>query len=264
MTVALAERRLLTSDEQFDDVLRELGRFMIALQRPDGGFSVAWVFPLDGPDPTGTSVYYPGEALWGLALLHEAFPGEGFDTAAWNAADFITLKRDEVEGVKFPPLNDHWAAYGMAEMVEWPGGLAEHHIAYARRLAGRFSLFIRTEAQKYHDGPLDMIRGPVRGTASLGTWVEGLAALWRLAAQDARLADIEDEIRERAACGAGLMVERQEPPDSGPALAGAWFVDGKTRMDDQQHAASALLYTADALDGRTKREPDSAVTRSVP
>jgi hypothetical protein len=27
-------------------------------------------------------------------------------------------------------------------------------------------------------------------------------------------------------------------------------------MDDQQHAASGLLYTADALDGRERREPD--------
>jgi hypothetical protein len=27
-------------------------------------------------------------------------------------------------------------------------------------------------------------------------------------------------------------------------------------MDDQQHAASGLIYTADALDDRVKREPD--------
>jgi hypothetical protein len=28
-------------------------------------------------------------------------------------------------------------------------------------------------------------------------------------------------------------------------------------MDDQQHALSGLLYAADALDGRARREPDA-------
>ncbi|MCY4639681.1 MAG: hypothetical protein OXC94_05005, partial [Chloroflexi bacterium] len=43
---------------------------------------------------------------------------------------------------------------------------------------------------------------------------------------------------------------------SRPALVeGAWFHEGETRMDDQQHAFSALLYAADALEGRTQRGP---------
>ena len=51
-------------------------------------------------DLVSTSAYYPGEALWGLAMLHEAFPGEGWDDAAWLTADFITLRRDEVEDAR--------------------------------------------------------------------------------------------------------------------------------------------------------------------
>jgi hypothetical protein len=38
-----------------------------------------------------------------------------------------------------------------------------------------------------------------------------------------------------------MLVERQEPNGSDPAVGGAWFTDGVTRMDDQQHAVSALL-----------------------
>jgi hypothetical protein len=83
-----------------------------------------------------------------------------------------------------------------------------------------------------------------------------MAALWRLAAQDERMADLEDDIMTRSACGAGILIRRQAPPERGHYEAGAWFVDGLTRMDDQQHAISGLLYTADALDGRTQREPD--------
>lgn len=261
MAVALAERRLATGDTRHDDVMAELGRFMVALQRPDGGFSLQWLFDAQMPDPVGTSIYYPGEALWALALLHEALPGEGFDQAAWSAADFITLHRDEVEEIPFPPLNDHWASYGLAEMVEW--GLAEHHVAYARDLAGRFSLLMRLEAQGMAEDPMPSLRGEPRRAASLGTWVEGTSALWRLSAQDDRLSDIEDGIRDRAACGAGILLQRQVSPDAQTLEAGAWFEGGVTRMDDQQHAISGLLYIADALEDRTRREPDDRLARSL-
>ncbi len=43
MAVALAERRLATGDDRYDDVMRGLGRFMVAMQRDDGGFHVAWL-----------------------------------------------------------------------------------------------------------------------------------------------------------------------------------------------------------------------------
>jgi hypothetical protein len=259
MTIALAERRLLTGDEQHDDVMRALGRFMVALQRPDGGFHIKWLFLSGRPETGTTSLYYPGEALWALALLHEALPDEGWDEAAWAAADFISLQRDDVENVKFPPLNDHWAAYGLAEMVEW--GLADHHVDYARDLAGRFSFLLRVESQKSEDGLIGFIRGGPRRAAAVGTWVEGTAALWRLAAHDERLGDIKEKIAERAACGAEVLRSRQATDSAGPLEAGAWFVSHITRMDDQQHAISGLVYTADILEGRGAREPDREATR---
>ena len=97
------------------------------------------------PDRSGTSRYYPGEALWALALMHEAFPGEGWDTPAKDALDFVTMRRDDVENVEFPPLADQWAAYGLAEMAEW--GLGDEHIDYASRLAARFGLLAHKDDQ---------------------------------------------------------------------------------------------------------------------
>ena len=137
MVVALAERRLATGDPRHDALMRELGAFLAAMQRADGGFLVAWEIHAGEPDRAGTSRYYPGEALWALALLHEAFPGEGWDEHARAASSFITTRRDEVEDVRFRPLPDHWAAYGLAEMAEW--GLSE---------------------------PGDRVRAPPRGDAS--------------------------------------------------------------------------------------------------
>jgi len=256
MLVALSERRLATGETDYDEVMREVGHFLMAMQREDGGFYVAWQFDQNDFDRVGTSVYYPGEALWALALLQEALPDTRADDAARRAVDFITTQRDDVEGVRFPPLNDHWAAYGVAEMAEWQPGLTDANIEYARRLAGRFSLFIRFEAQKSDSAFQHSIRGDDRSSSALGTWVEGQAALWRLASTDERMADLRNDIRDSATCGAGILEQRQAPDSAGPAEAGAWFIDDITRMDDQQHAASGLLYTADALDGRPHREPD--------
>lgn len=75
-------------------------------------------------------------------------------------------------------------------------------------------------------------------------------------APSGRPADIEvdvDALSERMACAAGMLIERQvRSPDRYPradpaAVAGAWFRLGVTRMDDQQHALSALILLAPHL-----------------
>ena len=255
--VALAERRLATGERRHDALMRELGAFIAAMQRPDGGFHAFWRIDAGSVDPDATSRFYPGEALWALALLHEAFPGEGWDARALAAARYLVEQRDEDERIPFPPLPDHWLAYGLAEMAEWSLPADD---AFVRALAGRFGLLIRTEAQ---EGGLRPVLGkPQRlSGGSLGVLVEGLAALWRLAAADPRLADLGPGLEERIACGAAILARRQAGAEEAasaarPALVeGAWFHRGETRMDDQQHAFSALLYAADALEGRTERGP---------
>jgi len=77
----------------------------------------------------------------------------------------------------------------------------------------------------------------------MGTWVEGLGSISRVAEVDERLADLRPALAERLACGAGILADRQER--TGPEKErGAWFRDDVTRMDDQQHALSALLASA--------------------
>ena len=65
------------------------------------------------------SKYYTGEAYWALARLHRAFPGEGWGEAADRIGAYLAKSRDEVED-HWPPIPDHWAAYGAAETVEFP------------------------------------------------------------------------------------------------------------------------------------------------
>lgn len=252
MLASLDLRREATGDEQYDELMRELGRFILVMQREDGSMLNYYLMGDDAPDPTVTSRYATGEAFWALAMLHEHFPGEGWDVAALKIADYLALERDDAEAFKFPPWADQWAAYGLAEIVEW--GLDEHHITYAESLAARFGLLIRSESGRTEHWFNDLTRGREARAAGMGTWVEGINSLWRVAAADPRLAHLEADIAERAQCGAGILAARQTGagesdnyPD--PALAeGAWFSQEVTRMDDQQHALSGLILTKEMLE----------------
>lgn len=259
MLVSLSERRAATGDTQYDDLMRELARFITMSQKEDGNFYVYWYHDRQEFDLESTSRYYPGESWFALTLMHKAFPEEGWDEPAWRAAEYIIKHRDEDEDVSFPPLADQWAAYALAEMRDW--GLPDGYIDYAKRLAARWGLVVRSESQKGSEPFGDYIRGPdVRGSG-VGTWVEGLAALWRLSAADERMADVREKIAERTVCIAGILAERvvdeEEAERYGrPELVrGGIFYKGETRMDDQQHAASGFIYAGDVMDGRTEREP---------
>jgi len=264
--VALAERRTATGDPRYDGLMREMGAFLTSMQRPDGGFHSIWLLDEGAVDPSFSSRFYPGEALWALALLHEAFPDEGWDRHALDAARYLVEQRDEDEGVAFPPVPDHWLAYALAEMAEWALPADE---TFVRALAGRLGLVVRSEAQE--GGVRRMLGKPTRlSGSSLGVLIEGLSALWRLAAADPRLADLQPALEERLACGAAILERRQAGEAEAaaatrPALVeGALFHEGETRMDDQQHVFSALLYAGDALEGRAHREPDARLPATTP
>jgi hypothetical protein len=231
--------------------MRELARFLVRLQQPDGSFVDRWQRGDDGPYLELKSKYATGEAFWALALMHNRFPGEGWDESAQRVAGYLSLYRDEVEGFEFPPWADQWAAYGLREMVEWP--LSDDNITYARSLADRFGFLIRTEAQR-NDAPWSkFVHGRQTRAAGMGTWVEGLDSLWVIATEDERMADMQADIADRVACGTAMLVDRQEPTTNGSdrdAIGGAWFAEDITRMDDQQHAISALLDAEAVLRSR--------------
>ena len=252
LLAGLAQRRLATGDPQHDEVMRGGGRFLVALQSPDGSSSDNWVA---GRGPSGTrSLYATGEAFWALALMHRIFPGEGWDEPVRLVADYLSLHRDEVEETKYPPWADQWAAYGFAEMAPLPGlALNEANIAYVRSLAERFGFLVRADSQRTDDAWSKFIHGRRARAAGAGTWVEALGSLWRLSGSDPRLADLRPKLAERAACGTGMLRASQfgaDAPVTGEhadIIAGAWFTENRTRMDDQQHALSGLIRAVPIL-----------------
>lgn len=254
MLASLIHRRLATDDTQYDERMRQLARGLLVLQLEDGAFLNRWDRVALEPVAGERSLYATGEAFWTLALMHRLFPGEGWDTAAWKTADYLALSRDDYEELDFPPWADQWASYGLGEMADW--GLKDHHIEYARSLAGRFGLLVRAESQRDFGEWSKRLHGPTARAAGMGTWVEGMQALHHLATVDPRMADLEDDLAERIECAAGMLVERQwtaEQAAEAPVpirAEGAWFDEGITRMDDQQHALSGLLYAAPIIEQR--------------
>jgi hypothetical protein len=253
MLAGVMQRRFATGENRYDELARGLARGLLALQLPDGAFLNRWDPAANEPIPGERSKYATGEAFWALTLMHRAFPKEGWDRPARLTADYLALHRDDVEHQKYPPWADQWAAYGLGEMATWP--LEEHQVAYARRLAERFGLLVRVESQRRDNWFSKLIHGRQARAAGMGTWVEGLTSLHRIAVIDPRMRDLEGKIAERVSCAAGMLATRQYTPgearefEAPVHVEGAWFTEGITRMDDQQHALSGLLYSAPIIQG---------------
>jgi small neutral amino acid transporter SnatA (MarC family) len=252
LVAGLVIRREATGDGRYDDVLGRLGRFLLAQAEPSGAVLASYDSARGAPVAGEYSKYYTGEAYWALARLHRAFPGEDWGEAADRIGSYLATSRDEVED-HWPPIPDHWAAYGQSETVEFPerGGspLTEREVDYARRQAELFGFQARWLGQLH--GPWG---GVVRGSYEpRGGWYgvvgEALTGWWLTAREEPRLADLRESIAERATCVAALAVDSQsDAEDAANAgrperVEGAWFVDGETRMDDQQHALAGLLRT---------------------
>jgi small neutral amino acid transporter SnatA (MarC family) len=270
LAAGLVIRREATGEMRYDDLLRRLGRFLVAQTEPSGAVVAEYDPALGAPLAGEYSTYFTGEAYWALALLHRALPGEGWGEAADRIGAYLATSRDDVEG-HWPPIPDHWAAYGLAETAEFPERghppLTEPEVEYARRQAELFGGRVRWVSQRL--GPWG---GLVRGSfaprgGGYGVMSEALTGWWLTAQEEPRLADLQDRVADRATCIAGLALEAQSDSEDAAEAArperveGAWLRDGETRMDDQQHALAGLLRTIPIVEAR---EGSNAGSSSAP
>jgi small neutral amino acid transporter SnatA (MarC family) len=258
MITGLVERRQFTGDDSYDELMAQLGRFLTSQVEPSGALLAYYDVGPDAPRPATYSIYYTGEAYWALGRLHRLDPAAGWGQYADRLVHYMATTRDDAEDI-WPPLADHWSGYGLAETAAFPERtagrpLTDAELEYARRLGGLIGQRVRSISERY--GPWGVA---VRGTftprgGGYGVFGEGLTGLWRTAQLDERLAVERGALGERATCIAGLAIEAQADaadasayPDPGK-VEGAWFIDDVTRMDDQQHALSALLLTVPILE----------------
>ena len=253
LVAGLTVRRGFTDDPRFDAHLARLGRFLVAQTEPSGAVLAYYDSTVGRPVPGSYSKYYTGETYWALSGLHRLFPAGTWGAAADRIGAYLATQRDQREDY-WPPIADHWAAYGLAETVRFTDRPADRpltpdEVAYARRQAELFGSQVRWVSQRFGTWGA-LVRGPhVPRGGGYGVIGEGLTGLWRVAQAEPRLADLRTQIGERAVCDAGLAIRAQASPGeaarfAAPSrVAGAWFRDGVTRMDDQQHALAALLRT---------------------
>lgn len=251
--VALTQRRALTGDKSHDGLMRRLGNFVLGQRDGTGGLLAFWNRVTKSPVPDLYGPFATGEALWALAELDRALPGEGWAEAAVPSLRYLASgERERREGY-LARLPDHWAAYALEALD--PQLLDDDLVAYARRLAGYFSMRLRFESQRTGEGVNLWVRWYPGPPAGVGTAGEAMGALYELAGRDERLADLREGMADRLTCMAGFMVERQINPveaatDPRPALTeGAWFYRDYTQVDGQQHVISALIGALRALEG---------------
>ncbi|HEY5876744.1 MAG TPA: hypothetical protein VIT64_15665 [Ilumatobacteraceae bacterium] len=261
LLAGLADRRSQTGDTREDELMVGLAQFLVAQTEPSGAVLATYDMATGAPVPGVYSKYYTGEAYWALALMAQQVPDGPWGEVADRIGAYMATQRDVAED-QWPPLPDHWAAYGLADTAasgdaDHDRALTDDEVAYARRQAGLFAAAVRWVGQQAGPwGPA--VRGPQepRG-GGYGVIGEGLTGLWRVAVVEPPMADMRDAIGARAMCIAGMAIDEQIDASEAAAFAapsrvqGAWFIEGETRMDDQQHALSALVRTMSIADADT-------------
>ena len=258
----LTIRREATGDTRYDPLLRRLGNFLLGQTEPSGAVLAEYDPDREAPVPGEYSKYYTGEAYWALARLHRAFPDEGWEEGADRIGAYLAESRDDVEG-HWPPIPDHWAAYGAAETAEFPERagdrpLTEDEVDYAREQAGLMGVGVRWVSQQF--GPWgELVRGgdTPRG-GGYGVMSEALTGWWLTAVADSRLAGMREATAERASCVAGLTLEEQYDAGGGcglrPAGAGRGRLACRRRNADGRPAARARRDSPDDSDRPGERD----------
>src|SRR3546814_1726727 len=115
--------------------MQRLGTFLLEQQRHDGSMLELHDLGDGRPVPGKTSVFATGEALWGMALLHEAFPELGFEEPALRTLDHLATSRDLDEGIYPRP---------------WPDRSEEHTSELQSLMRISYAVFCLKKKKKNH------------------------------------------------------------------------------------------------------------------
>ena len=161
----------------------------------------------------------------------------------------------------WPPIPDHWAAYGMSETVEFPERgrppLTEDEADYARRQAELFGIQARWLSQ-WHGPWGRLVRGSYEARGGwYGVVGEALTGWWLTSREEPRMADLREPIAERARCiagtGGGRAVRRGGCGRCCPAGAGGGRVVRRRRDPHGRPATCAGRPLANHPDRRGGR-----------
>ena len=224
---------------------RRLANLILILQRKDGSFHTR--FRLSANDPRGiASLYYPGEAILGLARLYDLTRDRRLLAAARRGADFLIASQRAMHAL--PP--DAWlmqaleALYNIGHETRY----SDHTLALAVAMIAEQYTSEDPEGYAGGFGP-----GPPRVTPAASR-AEGLVAAYRLArlTGDVRASSIAAALKASARFQLTQQFNSQNSELArNPARASGGFFEGSTeprvRIDFVQHNISSLLGIAQLI-----------------
>jgi len=111
--VALLSMEKIKQGTTSIDVLRKIGRFILYMKKSDGSFYSKFIPSRGGRNDQWTSLYYPGEAAFGLLMLYEKDPHPQWLQGAAESIAYLARIREGRDIVEA----DHWALLATAKLL---------------------------------------------------------------------------------------------------------------------------------------------------
>lgn len=252
MLVALAASFELVNNQISLEQLEQLGDFLIFMQKSNGSFYSKY-YQKTGRDDSWTSLFYPGEAAFGLVELYKLSKKEKYREAALKALLFLSDERKDYRISKMP--TDHWALIATEKIIKISPSLKKETRDKLLDHADKVIRKIFTTQVLEHENA-DVIgsysrKGKPTPTA---TRVEGLTAIYPYI----RDKELKQKALESIKMAANFLLKSQILDGK---LKGSWprstvKLEGKgkdvknhnerrqeVRIDYVQHALSALIKT---------------------
>jgi hypothetical protein len=242
--LALAKYTEVCKDSQYLPDITALGRWIQAVQRPNGSFGVHKQSYPDGKVSSFECRFYPGEAILAMTRLYPLDKNESWlDTASDAANDLINERDGNLPIEKLP--HDHWLLYGLNELYRY-----RPQKIYLERTQQIASAIIESQNQA---SVIPLERGsfnqPPTSTTATATRSEGLLAAYELVKDYG-----EEELAQRILAAVRLAISFQLQAQfrresamylpSPPRAVGGFHrhqLNFEVRIDYVQHNLSSIL-----------------------
>lgn len=258
--VALSTYTTATGDKSYLPTMEKLAKFIEYMQKDDGKMVSKYYFT-DKEHKPFTSLFYPGEASYGLGLLYQLDSNMAWIDVGHKATNWLAKSREGTVSWRLPI--DHWLIIAQNELYKAKKNNTnkDHVLDIAKGI---------TQKQRIDPNQLpepDIYGGWGRrpGTSSNATQTEGLIAAYRLALQSGD----DPEPFFAAAFNAVNILFRLQYTDVGTS----YFDDPKRiigghmhkinkpeiQIDDTQHTLSALIGVYKILQERKGKPADTTL-----